>query len=142
MSATPNTIPNASKAASELQVSPPASNRGEEIENLSGNDFFDGIQQRLAEIESGRLELRSGVETNPSPIQIPNPSAGNIESDREESQVSLLEERLKVVEEELELAKKVHADRYGAIIGSFIYFYVSFFSICCFHPFPGWHCCL
>ena len=129
MTSTPTTIPNASKAASEVLISPSKSNSGEEIENLNDNEFFDGLQQRLSEIENGRLELRSGVETNPSPIQIPDPSAGNRDIDGEESQVSLLEERLRVVEEELELAKKVHADRYGSIIGSFVFIFGHFYTI-------------
>ena len=77
MAGTPSTIPNASKVASPLSVYLDDKEiQGEEIENLGTTDFMDELNGRLSAIEKARVGLRSGVDTNPSLIQVPEPSAG------------------------------------------------------------------
>ena len=77
MARTPSTIPNASKVASPLSVYlGDNETHGEEIENLEATNFMDELNGRLSAIEKARVGLRSGVDTKPALIQIPEPSAG------------------------------------------------------------------
>ena len=71
MSKTPSTIPNASKAASEVLLTPTKSNNPEEIENLGSPDIMADVEKRLGEIEQGRVELRSGANTDRSVLVAP-----------------------------------------------------------------------
>ena len=71
MSKTPSTIPPASKAASQVLLTPTKSISPEEIENLGSPDIMADVEKRLGEIEQGRVELRSGAITGRSVLEAP-----------------------------------------------------------------------
>ena len=88
MAKTPSTIPNASKVVSPIANSPLGNEvTGEEIENLEPASFMDELNDRLSAIENARVGLRSGADTNPSFIELPDPSAGG-QADAENQNVS------------------------------------------------------
>ena len=117
MSKTPSTIPNASKAASEVLLTPTKSNNPEEIENLGSPDIMADVEKRLGEIEQGRVELRSGAITQRSVLDAPIPSGNpNDGSGLGNQSETLWDERLKALEYEFDESNRRHEERYAELI--------------------------